>query len=232
MSDSYNVRVSTRARYVYLRFSRQRGLEVVVPRGYDVANIPPLLERKRKWIERIRLKFEKQEPFLPPPVEKFPTTLSLAAVNETLSITYIPTPSRSVQLKEEGQTLTLSGCTESEIACKRVLRRWLCRRGADTLVPWLREVSAETNLPFERASVRLQKSRWGSCSRKKTISINAKLLFLRPELVRYLFIHELCHLVHMNHSPRYWNFVSIKEPNYKALDREMRNAMRTIPQWV
>ena len=134
--------------------------------------------------------------------------------------------------KPSTRSLQISGNVSSELACRRALRSWLSRRGVETLVPWLKAVSVEIQLPFADAAVRLQRTRWGSCSRRKNINLNAKLLFLRPELVRYLFIHELSHLVHMNHSPRYWNFVAAKHPDYEPLDREMRTAMRLVPRWV
>ena len=234
MTVAYDLRISNKARNVYLRFSFQSGLQVVVPRGYDLTKIPHLLERKKNWIVRTERRLaEYRDKKEAEPIEILPTQILLSALGETWSVQYVETESRLLRLEEnENRTLTLSGNIKSELACKRALQKWLCRRGTESLIPWLRCVSQEINLTFEKASVRLQRSRWGSCSRRKTISLNAKLLFLRADLVRYLFIHELCHLVHMNHSPRYWQYVGVKEPNYKCLDAEMRDAMRIVPHWV
>jgi hypothetical protein len=71
----------------------------------------------------------------------------------------------------------------------------------------------------------MQKTRWASCSRHRTVSLNMKLLFLPPELVRYVFVHELCHTVHMNHSREFWRFLAVKEPRYKELDKQLRTAL-------
>jgi predicted metal-dependent hydrolase len=100
------------------------------------------------------------------------------------------------------------------------------------LVPWLERVSIETELPYENVTIRGQKTRWGSCSTQKIINLNYRLLFLPPPLVRYLFVHELCHTVHMNHSARYWALVEKKEPHYKALDTELRHAGKFVPGWA
>jgi YgjP-like, metallopeptidase domain len=52
--------------------------------------------------------------------------------------------------------------------------------------------------------VKSQRTRWASCSAKKNLSLNTKLLFLSPDLVRYVLIHELCHTVYMDHSKEFW----------------------------
>lgn len=68
---------------------------------------------------------------------------------------------------------------------------------------------------FGKVTIRLQKSRWGSCSAKGNISLNA-LLMLAPEKVRdYVVIHELCHRRHMNHSPAFWDEVERWMPDYR-----------------
>jgi predicted metal-dependent hydrolase len=103
---------------------------------------------------------------------------------------------------------------------------------ADALVPWLREISREKHLPFGRTLMKMQKTRWASCSRHRTVSLNVKLLFLPPELVRYVFVHELCHTVHMNHSREFWRFLAVKEPGYKELDKQLRTAWRLVPAWI
>jgi predicted metal-dependent hydrolase len=64
------------------------------------------------------------------------------------------------------------------------------------------------------------------------VSLNAALLFLEPPVVRYLFVHELCHLIALNHSRRFWAAVARYEPNYEALDRRLSEAWHEIPLWA
>ncbi len=236
MSDniSHHVRISARAKHVYLRLSIQDGLQIVVPRGYDLRKVPALLKKKKSWIETAHRRLAKAHRNRPSETaEGLPVQISLSALGEIWLVQYVEQSSIGITLRQRGDNLlVLTGNIQSELLCKRALRRWLVQRGQDALVPWLRHTSHELGLPFGRASVRMQKSRWGSCSRHKTISLNAKLLFLRPELVCYLFLHELCHLAHMNHSTAYWRLVASKESNYKTLDREMRHGMRIVPSWV
>ena len=63
--------------------------------------------------------------------------------------------------------------------------------------------------------VRSYKRRWGSCSHKKDISYNWKLIMAPEKIIHYVVIHELCHLIHFNHSRDYWEEVSKKLPNYR-----------------
>ncbi|NJR40930.1 MAG: M48 family metallopeptidase [Leptolyngbyaceae cyanobacterium CSU_1_4] len=102
--------------------------------------------------------------------------------------------------------------------CSLALQYWLKRKAEAHLSPWLRLISQEINLPCHQISVRGQKTLWASCSSKKNISLNFKLLFLPPHLVRYVLIHELCHTIHLDHSQKFWALVEHKEPNY-TVDR-------------
>lgn len=75
---------------------------------------------------------------------------------------------------------------------------------------------------WKRVSIRNQSTRWGSCSRGGNLSFNYRLLLLPPHLCDYVIVHELCHLREMNHGAKFWAFVAITFPEYKALRREMR----------
>ena len=62
----------------------------------------------------------------------------------------------------------------------------------------------------------------GSCSRRRTISLNARLLLIPPDMVRYVFVHELAHTRHMNHSREFWQAVAIHVPDYRDRVRELK----------
>ena len=230
----YAVKVSPKARNVRLKMTVKQGLEVVVPRGFDSSRIPALLQRKRKWIDATHRRLEEHRKFFEPePPGKLPDHITLPALGETWRVEYRETNSRwAVVRRASDDRLCVTGKIEDETACKQALRRWLFRRCHDSLVTWLRDVSRETGLAFGRATVKMQKTRWASCSRHRTISLNLKLLFLQPALVRYIFIHELAHTVHMNHSRKYWRSLMAKEPNCMALDKQLRTAWRLVPAWV
>lgn len=68
---------------------------------------------------------------------------------------------------------------------------------------------------YTSITVRDQKSRWGSCSSRGTLSFNYRLIFAPPIILDYVVVHELCHLTHMNHSKDFWSMVASVMPAYK-----------------
>ncbi len=79
------------------------------------------------------------------------------------------------------------------------------------------------NLSYGRVSIRDQKTRWGSCSQKANLNFNYRLLYLPSDLRDYIIVHELCHLVELNHGDNFWQLVSQTFPNHKELRKRLRN---------
>ena len=90
---------------------------------------------------------------------------------------------------------------------RQKLKDWLKQAAQERLAPPLLQLARDLNYSIERVAIRCQRTRWGSCSTRGTVSLNCSLVFLRPEVVRYLFVHELAHTRHMNHSPAFWRLV-------------------------
>lgn len=74
----------------------------------------------------------------------------------------------------------------------------------------------------ERISIRKQKSRWGSYSSSGTLSINLNAGLLEESLFEYLMIHELCHIIELNHGPAFWSLVEARIPDYKERRKKLK----------
>lgn len=224
----YTVKISQRSRTVRLQISRDNGLVVTIPKGFNQRLLDGILASKVDWIEQTMDKVSK----LPPAVEKkLPGKLSLMAMNETWMIVYRTEPGNRTRLEEQthAKLLVISGKVSSKLAVNRLLKGWIKERAVRLLPDWVNRVSRKTSLPYQNLTIRDQKTRWGSCSSTKNINLNMKLVFLPPHLVDYVIIHELCHTRIMSHSAAFWKLVARYYPDYKEARRQLRTLGREIP---
>ncbi|MDP2839033.1 MAG: SprT family zinc-dependent metalloprotease, partial [Syntrophales bacterium] len=199
----YRVRISPRSRKVRLNLSACDGLTVVIPRGFDARRIPAIVEARKEWIEKHLRRFSEEARVVSEkPPDLLPDTIDLPALEEIWHIAYRPTGAqRAVEVETFGPgALVVSGAVHDHAACRSVLKRWLRRRAAEELPPLLARLAEENGFRYNRVTIRSQKTRWGSCSARKTISLNCHLLLLPLDVVRYVLLHELCHTAFMNHS--------------------------------
>lgn len=230
----YTVRESPRAKHARLRITARDGLLVIIPKGFDHARVPDLLERKQEWLRRTDNRLAAQRKFLEPDRSaERPERLSLRAIGEEWWIDYRVTDARTVTgVERDGCRLLVYGDVEDAAAAKAAIRRWVSRKAHEHLAPWLARVAEERALPLSRVIVHCQRTRWASCSPSGTISLNLKLMFLPERLFRYVILHELAHTRVMSHSREFWAFVHHLEPSYAELDAELRTAWRLVPSWL
>jgi predicted metal-dependent hydrolase len=202
------VKESLRARHVRLTLSLQDGLVVVVPKGFNRGQITDVLQKKRRWLEKASQRIEAQrkisesEPLLP-------ERMALQGIGEEWTIEYRQKKSSRVTVVERpSYRLLVSGNTDKIETCRAALRRWLSRKAHAKLKPWLASLAKEHGFQFGRVLVRSQRTRWGSCSRRKTVSLNLKLLFMPEALLKH------------------------HEPDCKSKEKELRSAGRFVPAWI
>lgn len=84
------------------------------------------------------------------------------------------------------------------------------------------ELIKETGLMPNKIRIRNIKYAWGSCSANKNITISYKLICYSKDAIKYVILHELCHIKYMNHSKDFWNLVATYMPNYKEVKKELK----------
>lgn len=165
-------------------------------------------------------------------MQSLPTVLELRALEELLEIHYLPTTQPAVRvIKNASYELTVLGKIQKHSVFSQ-LTQWIIKQAKLHFPLWMTQLSQETQLMFSGLSIRQQRTLWGSCNSKQRINLNYKLLFLPPNLVKHIMLHELCHTRHFNHSKEFWQLLSSLDPNYTANREALKQAHLLLPAWV
>jgi hypothetical protein len=225
----FRVRKSKRARQVRLTLGKQRGLELVVPWHFKPQLALNVLEAHRAWIEK---NWQRIQPMLSPAAIELPQAIHLLAANEKWTVCYQLVEGSPLSLKEqEGCSLVIAGVADAA-KISQLLLQWLRHRAKAVLLPRLAMLSQQVGLSYLSATIRSASTRWGSCSAKKTISLNSKLLFLPLVWVDYVLYHELCHTIHLNHSRQFWELLQSINPNCHESRKNLKTANVYLPAWA
>ena len=223
---TYSLLTSSRAKYIRIKITPPDEIKVVVPCQANAQLAHDFVQQRKHWINKTLLKIDS----LSVPTIVIPQQLLLNLTGECWHINYRPTSYKGAILNTQSQNhLSVEGNIQSTEVVFDVLEKWLKTKAKLVFPEKLAELSKEFNLPYHRVTIRGQKTRWGSCSSKQNISLNYKLLFLPEPVVRYVFIHELCHTREMNHSKRFWKLVEQCDPNYQQHQQTLKATANFLP---
>jgi len=228
----YTVRVSQRARRVRLTVTARHGLVVTVPNTWR-GNADEVVRSKANWAETaLATVADKRALYVGGAEALLPDVIEIRVAGETWPVHYRQTGAAGVRATVVGGALEVRGDIDDADACLAALSRWLDRTARDLLLPLLAHTSAAHQVPYASARVRRQRTRWGSCSSRGTISLNRGLVFLPEHLVTALMLHELAHTRVLNHSDRFWSVLAELDPAYELHRASLRDAARLVPAWA
>ncbi len=203
-----------RARRYVLRLRRDGSAWVTIPRGGSLAEARRFAERNRGWLER-ELKRFSAHPSLPK---------QWLIGNEIL---FRGEPAR-IEAGVNGESGVIRfgnqvvSVADPAANLRPAVERHLWRLAAKELPRRVLEFTKAHQLSVCRITVRNQRSRWGSCSRRGTISLNWRLIQSPLHVQDYIILHELMHLREMNHSSRFWREVERVCPGYETAERWLK----------
>jgi predicted metal-dependent hydrolase len=222
-------RRSRRARRLSMRVFPHGAVEVVVPQRVAAAEVQAFVASNQAWMDRARDEMTRlgcASDLSPPP------TIEFSFRPQQHQVSYVTSSGRPRLEQRPAGELRVHQSSGDAMVTRRLLRRWVAGRAADLLLPEMQRLSRSTGLQPTRIRIGRQRSRWGSCSSAGRINLNCGLLFLRPALVEYLMIHELCHLKHLNHSRRFWQLVEKHLPDYQWREAELSKSWTEVPGWL
>ncbi len=190
----------------------------ILPEGKVVIKTPyksqhftyELLEKKELWIRKHLQKLEQN------------TQISIVLQKEVLLFGEIVSISHpSVELLQR-QLHKLPPNTQDEkiVACYNHFYKTVAKEYITQRVVYFAQ---KMQLQYNEIKYRKMKRRWGSCNTKRVLTFNTQLIKVKKELIDYVVVHELAHLVHMNHSKQFHALVALYLPDAYHLRKELHN---------
>ena len=113
-------------------------------------------------------------------------------------------------------TLLIEKC-KSQKKKQNLLQNWYLRNFEAVIMPRFEKLIKFMKQKYTSVKVINSKAKWGMCDSKKNLYYNWKLLMLSPDIIDYVIIHEISHLIELNHSKKFWSIVGAVLPNYKQI---------------
>ncbi len=218
----YDTRFSARAKHISIKIEFPSQVVVVAPKKTSPKKIKNFVQNQTDWIKKnlkkikqkhARIESNSQILILGTKYQKKyifdqQQPLRIFVKNQQLFFNY-------PQLNSEARSQYSNKTIPSSAAIKKDLEIFLKKIGRRYLRQKTKNLAQKINVSYSKINLRNQKTRWGSCSGKKTISLNWRLVHYPTQIIDYVIIHELTHLIHPNHSKKFWQQVAQFDPDYK-----------------
>jgi predicted metal-dependent hydrolase len=209
---SVHVKKSKRAKHLRLK-ANIFGIQVVVPMIYYEIEVMKFLNLKKDWIlqtseyyQRLRNEYGEENLKL--------NTIAFLGKRYNLKIT--KDVGTSVIVSDNLKCMTFH--VNNMRRYKDDVKRWYSSQTGKIVAERLNQIMVMNPElpPYKKVTVRHQRSRWGSCSKNGNLNFNLLLASLPLELIDYVIIHELAHLIELNHSKEFWKIVGVIDPEFQS----------------
>lgn len=198
---------------ISIKISKDCVVYISVPLFVGNAEINRIIKEKEEWIaQSLRQMKNKIEENL-----DFKEGIMYIGTRYTLNIHKVKHSTLKIIFDKSNFNIYIPEIlTEEEevINIKELLNKWYKVQSRRVFQERVNYYSSKIKISPNRIAIKDQKSRWGSCSSKGNINLNYRLIMAPIEIIDYVIVHELCHLVHLNHSKEFWALVEEISPNY------------------
>jgi predicted metal-dependent hydrolase len=214
----YAVRRSARARRARLVAGPRDGIEVVLPARAPQRLVGELLAAHPAWLLRQSERLPVVRPLADGaalPYRGEPHTLRVRAAGRA-------------RVEHAAGELRVCGPDLREAALRRTLERWLRAEARAVLGGEVAAAERALRLRSSALAIRDQRTRWGSCSTRGTLSFSWRLVLAPPVVARYVACHEVAHLAEPNHGEGFWRLVDACCPDWRASRLWLRRHGHTL----
>lgn len=199
------------ARLIWLKISPETGLTVTVPLRYNCENLPGYLTCRTGWIERNLEKYRSATPRPTSDGPNLPDKISFLGKSYVLKNSIDNGGFTAIALDTDVLNFNLAFGEPT----LQGLKLWLKDQAGRLIYDKVDIFGHKIQVIPNKVYVRDQKSRWGSCSVRKNLSFNWRLIMVPEPVIDYVIIHELCHLKEMSHSKSFWKLVNVYCPEWR-----------------
>lgn len=215
----YKISKSTRAKHISLRISQDGVLSITVPKWVRDHRGLQFAEQKSDWILKHLQKIQVNSP---QKIQDGSTLPLFGKDNLALTITTHKKKRTTFSFIHPNTPLTLPQLhiqlsTEQaspKEALQKALNSFYLETARTHLSARTEHFAGLLNLPYNQIRLKDTKSRWGSCSAKKNLNYNYRIILAPKPVIDYLVVHEVCHLMHLDHSQKFWDLVEFLMPDY------------------
>ncbi|MBK8027078.1 MAG: M48 family metallopeptidase [Chloroflexi bacterium] len=215
--------VYTRRKTLGIQVYPDARVVVRAPIGASEAVITEALRKRAAWIAKHQTRFV-QNPPKAPVQRQYASGEMFRYLGRPYRLEVIRHSAEKVALDGEALIATVRDTADAE-RIAALLDRWFRQQAervfAERLVV-LQPHAAALGLPrSDRLTIRTMKTRWGSCSSKRRVTLNQRLIHVAPDLIDYVVAHELCHLKVLNHGPAFYALLERLMPDWRARRKEL-----------
>jgi len=199
-----------------IKISAGGELFVYAPTYVSIKTIENILVKRKEWIEEAKNK-----------IKKYVHGDRILFLGKEYKINLIKTQDKNINIEFDASKFNVYIYEENSCCINDKIKDLLYSKHKEDFFHMINHriniLSEKMSVKPNKVSVRYQKTIWGSCSGDDNISINFKLALAPLDVVDYILIHELCHILHKNHSKEFWMAVQSFMPDY----REKRKWLKT-----
>ena len=197
-------------------------VRVRVPKRLSEKRIRDLIGSRTAWINR---KLREQSAIKP---REYVSGETFPCLGRNYRLKVVRGDTSAIELRGGYLVATVSETdTADEATIRPMLVSWYRQQAEKCLGEKTARLAKIIGVEPNSVTIKDYKSRWGSCSVKGDISYNWRIILAPHRMVDYVVVHELCHILEHNHSPRYWKHVERYVPDWK----ECRDWFKKPPAW-